>query len=125
MTITVGSLFSGYEGIHLGLTAAGIEHRTLWTADNDKAATAVLTHRLPHVPNLGDVTAVDWRTITTPDLLTGGFPCTDVSIRRTTARHHPQHPLRPVERHGTGHPPPTPTLGTHRKRERSPPCPSR
>lgn len=79
MTITVGSLFSGYEGIHLGLTAAGIEHRTLWVADNDKAASTILAHRLPHVPNLGDVSGVDWRALAVPDLLTGGFPCTDVS----------------------------------------------
>lgn len=78
--ITVGSLFSGYEGFGLGLSAAGIEHRHLWVADNNPAASKVLAARLPGVPNLGDITKVDWRTLAVPDLLTGGFPCQDVSL---------------------------------------------
>lgn len=78
--ITHGSLFSGYEGFGLGLSAAGIEHRTLWVCDNDPAAGSILEARLPGVPNLGDITKVDWRAIAVPDLLTGGFPCTDVSL---------------------------------------------
>ena len=80
MTITVGSLCSGYEGVSLGLTTAGIEHRTVFVADPDPAATKVLAHHLPDVPNLGDITTVDWRTVTPMDLLTAGYPCQPFSL---------------------------------------------
>lgn len=75
MTLTVGSLCSGYEGISLGLSTAGIEHRTVFVADPDPGATTVLEARFPDVPNLGDITTVDWRTVAPVDLLTAGYPC--------------------------------------------------
>lgn len=80
MSLTVGSLCSGYEGIGLGLTTAGIEHRTAFVADPDRGASAVLAQRLPDVPNLGDITAVDWRTVMPVDLITAGYPCQPFSM---------------------------------------------
>ncbi|WP_220188434.1 DNA cytosine methyltransferase [Streptomyces phytophilus] len=51
--------------------------------DRWQYAAHVLAHRFPGVPNLGDLTAVDWHQVRAeygrPDILTGGFPCTDVS----------------------------------------------
>jgi len=43
------------------------------------AAVKVLAHHWPNVPNLGDISAVDWATVEPVDILCGGFPCQDVS----------------------------------------------
>lgn len=53
--------------------------RVAWHCELDPAASRVLARRWPDVPNLGDITAVDWSTVETVDVLTGGFPCQDVS----------------------------------------------
>jgi DNA (cytosine-5)-methyltransferase 1 len=50
-----------------------------WVADNDPAASAVLAHHHPDVPNLGDITAADWATVPPVDVVTAGFPCQDIS----------------------------------------------
>lgn len=75
----VGSLCTGYGGIELGLGLASVEFELAWVADPDPAAAAVLAHHHPGVPNLGDITTVDWAAVDPVDLLTAGFPCTDVS----------------------------------------------
>ena len=53
--------------------------RTLWHSDIDPGACKVLEHRWPDVPNLGDITRIDWSTVPRVNVLTGGFPCQDVS----------------------------------------------
>lgn len=73
-----GSLFSGYGGLDLGVRAV-VDGDLAWVCDNDPAATKVLAHHNPEVPNLGDITAVDWHQVAPVDVLTGGFPCQDVS----------------------------------------------
>lgn len=76
---TIGGLFEGYGG----LTAA-VQHvvggEVAWVAENDPAASRLLAHHYPTVPNLGDVTAVDWSSVPRVDVITGGFPCQDVSL---------------------------------------------
>ena len=52
---------------------------TAWVSDIDPGACKILAHRYPGVPNLGDITQVDWATVPPVDILTGGSPCTDVS----------------------------------------------
>jgi DNA (cytosine-5)-methyltransferase 1 len=55
---------------------------TVWHAEIDKAASKVLAYRWPEVPNLGDITQVDWanwKPLLEVDVLCGGFPCQDVS----------------------------------------------
>jgi DNA (cytosine-5)-methyltransferase 1 len=78
MTLTVGSLCTGTGAMELGL-AQVLDVEPLWFADPDPGAAALLAHRYPSVPNLGDLTAVDWRAIRRPDIVTTGFPCTDIS----------------------------------------------
>ncbi|UQT02021.1 DNA methyltransferase [Gordonia phage ChadMasterC] len=74
----VGSLFSGYGGLDLAVEAAfGAE--PAWFVEFDDAPSRILAHHWPHVPNLGDVTAIDWTQVEPVDVLTGGFPCQDVS----------------------------------------------
>lgn len=74
----IGSLFSGYGGLDLGVQSV-LGGDVMWHAEIDKAPAAILAHHYPHVPNLGDVTAVEWATVPPIDVLTGGFPCQDVS----------------------------------------------
>ncbi|OLT46472.1 hypothetical protein BJF85_16640 [Saccharomonospora sp. CUA-673] len=74
----LGSLFSGYGGLDIAAECV-FGASPVWFADNEPAAAAVLAHHYPHVPNLGDITAVDWPAVEPVDVLTGGFPCQDVS----------------------------------------------
>lgn len=78
MTLRTGSLFSGYGGLDLAVNAFyGAE--TAWHVEFDAAPSRILDHHWPDVPNFGDVTAVDWAAVPPVDILTGGFPCQDVS----------------------------------------------
>lgn len=52
---------------------------TAWVSDVDKGACKILAHRYPDVPNLGDITAIDWATVGPVDIITGGSPCQDLS----------------------------------------------
>lgn len=58
-----------------------------WTADNDMGASAVLT-RFRGVPNLGDISTVNWAAFERPDVMTAGFPCQDVSAAGRMAGLH-------------------------------------
>jgi DNA (cytosine-5)-methyltransferase 1 len=71
--LTVGSLFSGIGGLDLGLERAGC--RVLWQSEIDPYASQVLAKHWPTVPNLGDITTIDWTTVERPDLICGGYPC--------------------------------------------------
>lgn len=51
----------------------------MWNSEIDPYACAVLKKHWPDVPNLGDITKIDWRTVERPDLICGGFPCQDIS----------------------------------------------
>jgi len=73
VTLTVGSLFSGIGGIDLGLERAGMT--VIWQSEIDPYACRVLAKHYPHVPNLGDVTTIDWSTVERPDVICGGYPC--------------------------------------------------
>lgn len=90
----VGSMFSGYGGLDLAL-ADVLDAETVFVADVCKvnkdgtvghhephrSPCSILAHRFPGVPNLGDVSLIDW----TPwrglvDVICAGFPCQDVSV---------------------------------------------
>ena len=75
------SIFSGMEAAHLAWSPLG------WTcvgvAEVDPAPCALLRHRLPNVPNLGDVTAITDAAIAKLgriDVVIGGSPCQDLSV---------------------------------------------
>ncbi|ACI12681.1 hypothetical protein RAMSEY_69 [Mycobacterium phage Ramsey] len=74
----IGSLFSGAGGLDIAVEQF-FGARTVWHCELNPDASKVLAHRWPGVPNLGDITAVDWSTVEPVDILAGGFPCQDVS----------------------------------------------
>ncbi|WP_405991065.1 DNA cytosine methyltransferase [Streptomyces sp. NBC_00986] len=88
MTLRIGSLFSGYGGLDMGVQAV-LGGETVWHCQYDpedkfQYAARILAHHWPEVPNLGDIRFVHWlRTLLQYgpiDVLTGGFPCTDLSV---------------------------------------------
>ena len=46
-----------------------------WHCEFDKAPSTILNHHYPEVPNLHDVTQVDWEKVEPVDIITGGSPC--------------------------------------------------
>jgi len=77
VTVEIGSLFSGVGGLDLAVEEI-FGGRTIWQCEADPHASKVLAKRFG-VPNLGDITTVDWSNVRRPDILCGGFPCQDVS----------------------------------------------
>jgi site-specific DNA-cytosine methylase len=75
----VGALCAGYGGLELALQGV-MDVKLAWYAEIDPAAAKVLALRFPGVPNLGDITQVDWSTVEPVDIVTAGFPCTDLSL---------------------------------------------
>lgn len=75
----MGSLCSGYEGLGMAVEAVFPDAELAWVSDIDKGACKVLAHRFPDVPNIGDMTAVDWTQVEPVDVITGGTPCQDLS----------------------------------------------
>jgi DNA (cytosine-5)-methyltransferase 1 len=78
VTLTYGSLFAGYGGLEMGVSSV-LGGRLAWFSEIELAPSRILAHHWPDVPNLGDVTAVDWGSVEPVDVLAGGFPCQDVS----------------------------------------------
>jgi len=76
--LLIGSLFSGFLGLDRAVERA-FDAETVWVSDIDKGACKVLAYRAPGVPNLGDITAVDWHKVQPVDIITGGSPCQDIS----------------------------------------------
>ena len=73
------SLFSGVEAATLAWEPLGWEPVAF--AEIEPFPSAVLAHRWPDVPNLGDVTKVDWSKYRgTVDLVVGGSPCQAFSV---------------------------------------------
>lgn len=77
---SIGSLCTGYGGLDLAVQQVYGEMDVLWTADIDKNASKVIAARFPNSPNLGDVAKISWDKQDRPHILTGGFPCQDVSL---------------------------------------------
>jgi len=79
VSVTVGSLCTGYGGLDHATLAAFGGGRVAWVADPDPHVSTLLHTRLPGVPNLGDIRTVNWHNVPGVDVLTAGFPCQDIS----------------------------------------------
>lgn len=79
MSLKIGSLFSGYGGLDLAVSSVtGAE--VVWHCEWDDAPSKILEAHFPGVPNFKDVSKVDWASVPPVDILTGGFPCQDLSL---------------------------------------------
>ncbi|MDK4269273.1 DNA cytosine methyltransferase [Corynebacterium accolens] len=67
-------MFAGYSGLEMGV-AQVLDAKPVWFAEIDQAPARILQHHYPQVPNLGDVTKVDWGSVPPIDILTAGYPC--------------------------------------------------
>lgn len=74
----IGSLFSGYGGLDLAVEAI-FNAQPAWFCEYDEAPSKVLAHHWPDVPNLRDVTQINWAQVEPVDILVGGSPCQDLS----------------------------------------------
>lgn len=72
------SVFSGVEAATLAWDQLGWEPVAF--SEIDPFPSAVLAERFPDVPNLGDITKVDWSEIGSVDLVVGGSPCQSFSV---------------------------------------------
>lgn len=75
----IGSLFTGFGGLDQAVEEV-FDARTVWTSDIDPGVCKIIAYRYPDAPNLGDITTIDWSAVEPVDILTGGFPCQDLSL---------------------------------------------
>jgi DNA (cytosine-5)-methyltransferase 1 len=93
VTLRIGSLFTGTGALDLAVMDV-FDAEVVWHSqyeppdkngkeDAHQYAARILARHWPTTPNLGDITKVCWQCVLDehgrPDVLTGGFPCTDVS----------------------------------------------
>ena len=78
MKLRAGSLFSGYGGLSLAVEEV-FDAEVAWHCEFEEAPSKVLEHHWPGVPNLGDITKVDWSQVPPVDIIDGGSPCQDLS----------------------------------------------
>lgn len=75
------SLFSGIEAATVAWHSLGLQPAAF--SEIDPFASAVLAHRFPHIPNLGDVTKIteeQVKVLGPLDIIVFGSPCQDLSI---------------------------------------------
>ena len=73
-----GSLFSGIGGIDLGFEMADI--KTSWTCEIDDWANELLQKRFPNAKHYRDVKKIGKDNLESVDIISGGFPCQDISV---------------------------------------------
>lgn len=69
-------MFAGYSGLEMGVQRV-FDAKPAWFGEIDPAPARILQHHYPQVPNLGDVTKVDWEEVRDSqpiDILTAGYP---------------------------------------------------
>jgi len=77
--VKIGSLFSGYGGLDLAV-AEMFDAEVAWHCEWEDAPSKILEARFPGVPNYRDVSKVDFASVEPVNILTGGFPCQDLSL---------------------------------------------
>lgn len=75
---TFGSTFAGIEGFGAGFEAAGM--KCLWQIEKEPDCRSVLARHFPHAERFDDVRDVGRHNLKPVDIITGGFPCQDLSV---------------------------------------------
>lgn len=76
--LSLGSLCTGYGGLDMAVQRV-FDATLAWVADSDRHISKLLARRFPSVPNLGDITGIDWHQLEPVDIVGAGFPCQDIS----------------------------------------------
>ena len=79
-TMKTFEMFSGYGGASFALKKAGIPFKCVGYSEVDKYAIQCYEQNHPGIKNYGDCSKIIPDDLPDFDLLTGGFPCQDVSI---------------------------------------------
>ena len=77
MELTHGSVFAGFGGLDLGFERAGF--KPIWCVEINNYARQVLDQHWPAIPKFRDITTCGRHNLVVPTVITGGFPCQDVS----------------------------------------------
>lgn len=70
----IGSLCTGYGGLDMAAQQV-FDGSVAWVSDIDPGACRIIGHRMPCVPNIGDLTTAPWADLEPVDIVTGGYPC--------------------------------------------------
>ncbi|MGW4852205.1 DNA cytosine methyltransferase [Streptomyces sp. NPDC004288] len=74
----LGSWCTGYGGLDQAVQRV-FGTTTAWASDIDPGAARIISHRMPGIPNLGDLTTTDWQAVLDEhgpvDIVCGGYPC--------------------------------------------------
>jgi DNA-cytosine methyltransferase len=80
MKIKLFSMFSGMGGAEFALKKAEIDFETVGYSEIDKFAIKLYDQNHQEIKNYGDCTKINPDELPDFDLLTGGWPCTDLSL---------------------------------------------
>ena len=74
-------LFSGIGGFAIGAYFAGLRFDTHYFSEVDDYAINIYKKRFPDATHLGDIKTIDGRDLPSGEwIITGGFPCQDISV---------------------------------------------
>ncbi|WNM64571.1 DNA methyltransferase [Arthrobacter phage MidnightRain] len=73
-----GEFCAGYGGLMMAIEQV-FRAEPAWVSEFDPAPSKILAYHYPTVPNLGDMTKVDWSRVDLVDVMGGGTPCQDLS----------------------------------------------
>ena len=76
--MTHGSVFAGIGGFDLGFERAGF--KSVWQVEIEPFCQAVLRTRFARAKLFGDIRECGAQNLKTVDVVTGGFPCQDLSV---------------------------------------------
>lgn len=77
--IKVFEAFAGYGSQSMALRRLGIDFEVIGISEIDKYAIQAYMAVHGDTPNYGDISKIDWSSVTDFDFLTYSFPCTDIS----------------------------------------------